>query len=180
MNLLLELVLRAAEGFKSSTVIAIKGVLSSHEVFCEGQPTYHGVPRQGKTDPRMDATVFLLQSRLQIMVVYSHDTTLAPVIGASDYPGPGGRGENCRTRNFLGVCAYPAAFPRAHLPALTLALAPIPASVSTISPSPTAAPAAANAPSMPPPPPRRRTNSRSLYPGTRAQRRRARALTRTR
>ena len=180
MNLLLELVLRAAEGFKSSTVIAIKGVLSSHEVFCEGQPTYHGVPRQGKTDPRMDATVFLLQSRLQIMVVYSHDTTLAPVIGASDYPGPGGRGENCRTRNFLGVCAYPAAFPRAHLPALTLALAPIPASVSTISPSPTVAPAAANAPSMPPPPPRRRTNSRSLYPGTRAQRRRARALTRTR
>ena len=153
MNLWLELVLRTAGGFKSSTVIANKGVLSSHEVFCEGRPTYHGVPRQGKTDPRMDATVFSLQSWLQTMVVYSHDTTLAPVIGASDYPGPGGRGEHCRTRNCLGVCAYPAACPRAHLAALTPALAPTPASVSAISPSPTVAPAAANAPSMPPAPP---------------------------
>ena len=53
MNLWLELVLRAAEGFNTSTVITNKDVLSSHEVFYEGQPTYHGVPRQGKTNPRM-------------------------------------------------------------------------------------------------------------------------------
>ena len=64
-------------------------------------------------------------------------------------------------------------------PLLTPALAPTPASVSAIAPSPTDAPAAANAPSMPPPPPPR-TNSRSRYLGTRAQRRRVRALTRTR
>ena len=53
MNLWLELVLRGAEGFNTSTVITNKDVLSSHEVFYEGQPTYHRVPRQGKTDPRM-------------------------------------------------------------------------------------------------------------------------------
>ena len=58
MNLWLELVLQAAEGFSSSTVIANKDVLSSHEVFYEGQPTYHSVPRQEKTDLRMRPCFF--------------------------------------------------------------------------------------------------------------------------
>ena len=109
MSLWLELVLRAAEGFNTSTMIANKDVLLSHEVFYKGQPTYHRVPWQEKTDHRMRPCFFFNFGFNNACgcykMFYSHGTSLAPVMGTSDYPGPGGRGENCRTCTCPGVCA---------------------------------------------------------------------------
>ena len=80
---------RSSQVFYHSVATANEDVLSSPQVFCEGQPAFHHVPRQWKTDSRMRPCFFLnfsfsyvrdickmLDTTITIMMVYSHEATL--------------------------------------------------------------------------------------------------------